>query len=130
LQAHIIPAAILADGVQKLPRRPPQSLHEEVSMKTWVPVSLIFATFIVLCGFSWLFMSSHNISSPQIFVVLVLTDLFVFATICTFAIILLWGIGTLHLDTAFVKWLGAATIGEIAGMVAIAIKWLFQTHTQ
>jgi len=95
-------------------------------MKTWVPVSLIIATFAALCAFSWLFIGSNRINDPKIFVVIVMTDLFVMATMCTFSIIILWGMKKLELDANFVKWLGAATVGEIAGMVTIAFKWLFK----
>jgi hypothetical protein len=95
-------------------------------METWVPVSLIIATFAVLCFFSWLFIGSNRITDPKIFVVFVMADLFVMATICTFSIIILWGMKKLDLDANFVKWLGAATVGEVAGMVTIAFKWLFK----
>lgn len=36
----------------------------------------------------------------------------------------LWGF---NLDTSILKWLGGATIGEVAGLLAIAIRRLFKS---
>jgi hypothetical protein len=60
------------------------------------------------------------------FVTLVFIGMYVFAVITTFAIILLWGLGRLDLPSKFMHWLGAATIGEIAGMLFYVVQRLFR----
>jgi hypothetical protein len=53
----------------------------------------------------------------------------VLATTTTFAIILLWGSGQLTLDVAFVKWLGGATVAEVAGILMIIVNFYFAKPT-
>lgn len=59
------------------------------------------------------------------FVTLVILWIYMFAVISTFAIILLWGLGRLDLPAGFMKWLGGATVGEIAGLLLFALKHVF-----
>jgi hypothetical protein len=59
-------------------------------------------------------------------VTLVFLGLYVFAVISTFAIIVLWGLQRLDLPNKFMMWLGGATVGEIAGLLAFGYKELFK----
>jgi hypothetical protein len=67
--------------------------------------------------------------SPEItlerFIAFSVIGIFAFAVIETFSVILLWGLGRLELPASFVNWLGAATIGEVAGMLYIIIRAVF-----
>lgn len=56
------------------------------------------------------------------FVTLVFLWIYMFAVIATFAIIVLWGLGRLDLPGNFMKWLGGATVGEIAGLLLFVLK--------
>lgn len=51
--------------------------------------------------------------------------IYMFAVIATFAIIILWGLGRLDLPGKFMGWLGAATIGEIVGLLAYVLHQIF-----
>jgi hypothetical protein len=96
-------------------------------MSTWVPIGLIFLTFVVLTIYSFIFISSNKISDPRVFIAIGITDVFILATMCTFAIIMGWGTGSFpKLDEAFMKWLGAATVGEVASMLGIVLGWYFK----
>lgn len=49
----------------------------------------------------------------------------------TFGIILLQGFGLwgFHLEAGFLNWLGAATVGEMAGLFAIVVKSTFPSDS-
>ena len=51
-----------------------------------------------------------------------------FLLVSTIAIFFLQGfrLGGFNLDAALLKWLGAATIGEIAGLMALTLKAVFR----
>ncbi len=57
-----------------------------------------------------------------------LLALFAFAVICTYALIFLWGWKKISLPDAFVHWLGAATVGQTAGLLLIIVRNLFPSH--
>lgn len=59
------------------------------------------------------------------FTSMILLWIYMFAVIATFSIIILWGFGRLVLPEKFMNWLGAATIGEIAGILLFVIKQIF-----
>ena len=58
-----------------------------------------------------------------------LVGIFAFLVVFTGSIIILHGfsIGGLNLDTTTVNILATATIAEVAGLLTIALKWLFDT---
>ena len=58
---------------------------------------------------------------------LIFLGTFMFCVIATFAVIILWGLGRLDLPSKFVGWLGGATIGEVAGLVAFVLHWIFRS---
>jgi hypothetical protein len=51
--------------------------------------------------------------------------LFGFSVVATFALIVFWGMGYLHYPESFLKWLGVATIGEVATVLGLVVKYLF-----
>ncbi|MFZ0814762.1 MAG: hypothetical protein WAM78_04545 [Candidatus Sulfotelmatobacter sp.] len=55
----------------------------------------------------------------------IMLGLFAFSVVATFGIIFLYGSGYLKYPEWFLKWLGAATIGEIATFLGYIIKYLF-----
>ena len=59
------------------------------------------------------------------FTSLIFLGIYMFAVIATFAIIILWGLGRLDLPDKFMAWLGVATIGEIAGLLAYVVRQIF-----
>ena len=94
-----------------------------VSGIDWTAVGLlIFAAIIPILTCLWWGKPS---SLPEL-VTLVLLGLFAFAVISTFAIIVLWGIGRLELPDRFMAWLGGATVGEIAGLLAAIVHWILK----
>lgn len=95
-------------------------------METWVPYALIFGTFAVLAAGSWVFLSKNNISDPRIFIAVGVTATFIFATLATFSLILGAATGHFTLDNTFMRWLGGATIGEIATMLSVILGWYFK----
>jgi hypothetical protein len=60
------------------------------------------------------------------FVSMIFLWIYMFAVIATFAIVILWGLGRLDIPDSFMKWLGGATIGEIAGLLAFVVKQIFK----
>jgi hypothetical protein len=81
---------------------------------------------LILAGNGAVFIASNKISDPKVFIAITLTSLFVLATTSTMAIIILWGAKLLTLDQAFVKWLGGATVAEVAGILTIIINYYFK----
>jgi hypothetical protein len=53
--------------------------------------------------------------------------LFVVSVLLTFSIIFLqgWEVWGFHLPVSFLNWLGAATIGEIGGLLLLGYRYLF-----
>jgi len=87
--------------------------------ETWLAIGLIvFAAAIPIVAIGWW----GRPNSLADFVTLILVGVYVFAVITTFAIILLWGLGRLDLPQKFMRWLGVATIGEVAGLVTFIVK--------
>ncbi|HKZ03120.1 MAG TPA: hypothetical protein VJ180_12820 [Pyrinomonadaceae bacterium] len=61
------------------------------------------------------------------FTSVIFLGIYMFAVISTFAIVVLWGLGRLDITESFMKWLGVATIGEVAGLLAYVLKQIFAT---
>ena len=51
--------------------------------------------------------------------------LFFGTVVATYVIIFFLGFGLMHLPSAFIHWLGAATVGEVAGLLGYIIKRVF-----
>ncbi len=54
-----------------------------------------------------------------------LLALFVASVATTYVIIFLWGCKVLTFPEPFIHWLGAATIGEVAGLFTLVVRNLF-----
>ena len=83
---------------------------------------LLFGTVPLIVG--WLFLRQRPFDL-QDYMAVTLLGIYAFAVIVTFAIILLWGFKRLELETKFINWLGAATVGEVAGMLLFIVKKVF-----
>jgi hypothetical protein len=92
----------------------------------WLAIVLIGVVLVILAANGFVFIALNHISDPKDFIALTLTSLFVLTTTSTLAIIILWGAQLLKLDTAFVKWLGGATVAEVAGILTIIINYYFK----
>jgi hypothetical protein len=60
------------------------------------------------------------------FTTMIFLGIYMYTVITTFAIIFLWGLGRLVIPDQFMRWLGAATIGEIAGLLGFGLQWVLQ----
>ncbi len=60
----------------------------------------------------------------------IMLGLFALSVAATFAIIFGYGLGYLKYPEWFLKWLGTATIGEIATFLGYILKYLFPQATQ
>ena len=80
-----------------------------------------FAVLIPILAFLWW---GRPATFPE-FASMIFLGIYMFAVIATFAIIILWGLGRLDIPDSFMKWLGMATIGEIAGLVGVVVKEIF-----
>jgi hypothetical protein len=60
------------------------------------------------------------------FTSLIFLGIYMFVVIATFAIIILWGLGRLDIPESFMKWLGGATIGEVAGLLLFVVKQIYK----
>ncbi len=83
---------------------------------------LLFGVVPLVVG--WLFLRQGTIEL-QTYMAVTLLGIYAFAVIVTFATILLWGFRRLELPDKFVSWLGAATVGEVAGMVLFIVRKVF-----
>jgi hypothetical protein len=92
----------------------------------WIAMLLIGVVLLILALNGFVFISKNKISDPKDFIAITLTSLFVLTTTSTLAIIILWGAKLLTLDTAFVKWLGGATVAEVAGILTIIVNYYFK----
>ena len=59
------------------------------------------------------------------FTSVIFLGIYMFAVVATFAIIVLWGLGRLDIPESFMKWLGVATIGEVAGLLIYVVRQIF-----
>jgi len=92
----------------------------------WIAMLLIGVVLMILAANGFVFIASNKISDPKDFIAITLTSLFVLTTTSTLAIIILWGASLLKLDLGFVKWLGGATVAEVAGILTIIINYYFK----
>jgi hypothetical protein len=91
----------------------------------WLAIVLIGVVLLILAANGFIFMWTNRINDPKDFIAITLTSLFVLVTTSTMAIILLWGAKVLELDAGFMKWLGGATVAEVAGILTIIVNYYF-----
>ena len=70
-------------------------------------------------------MLSNRIADLRTWLALALTATFIVCCIATLAVIIGTGNGTMQFDPALLKWLGGATIAEVAGIVLIVFRFFF-----
>ncbi len=61
----------------------------------------------------------------QDIIIISLLSMLGLAILATLGIFYLQGFGTIHLDTGLLHWLGATTIGEVASLLFLGIKYSF-----
>lgn len=89
------------------------------------PFLLIGFTVFVVTIFSAYFMMSNRINDLRTWLALALTDTFVVCTLTTLALIIAAGTKQMNFEEGFLKWLGGATIAEVAGIVLIVFRFFF-----
>jgi hypothetical protein len=97
----------------------------EIPGENWTAIGLlIFAAVIPVALTVW--WEKHSPMTLPDLVTLLFMDIYIFAVVSTFAIIVLWGLNRLDLPNKFMSWLGAATVGEIAGLLGYVIHIIFK----
>ncbi len=103
-------------------KSPIKSARVVTGIETKLALGLIvFAAVIPILAVAWW----GRPGTLADFLTLLFVGVYMFAVITTFAIILLWGLGRLDLPEKFMHWLGAATIGEVAGLLMFVVKKVF-----
>jgi len=85
---------------------------------------LVYGGAVPLFAILALLLFRRDIDFHQV-VMLILLGVFTFSVMETFAIFLLVGLKRLELPKSLLHCLEAASIGQTAGLLAIACKWLF-----
>ncbi|GAC1418675.1 MAG: hypothetical protein NVSMB62_10640 [Acidobacteriaceae bacterium] len=89
------------------------------------PFLLISFTVLVVTLFSAIFMMSNKIDDLRTWLALALTDTFIVCTLTTLALIIAAGTDTMEFKEDFLRWLGGATVAEVAGIVLIVFRFFF-----
>jgi hypothetical protein len=109
----------MKQGVALTPKKIVLSARE-LPGENWTAIGLlIFAAVIPVALTIW--WESHSPMTLAELITLLFMDIYIFAVVSTFAIIVLWGLKRLDLPNKFMSWLGAATVGEIAGLLTYVI---------
>ncbi len=95
------------------------------NFKTFFPYAFTSAAFLIVTVFSAVFMLSNKINDLRTWLALALTATFIVCCIATLSLIIGNGNGTMKFDPALLKWLGGATIAEVAGIVLIVFRFFF-----
>lgn len=96
------------------------------SFKILFPYLLTSAAFVVVTVCSAVFMMSNRISDLRTWLALALTATFIVCCIGTLALIIGIGNETMRIDVSLLRWLGGATIAEVAGIVLIVFQFFFK----
>ena|SRR5271155_284131 len=89
----------------------------------WIAVSLfLFVGFVPLYAM-WITLDRMQLNNENLLLCSML-GIFMFTVIETFTVILLWGFKKIQLPKEFARWLGGATIGEVAVLLVIIVKKL------
>lgn len=92
----------------------------------WFAIILISLGIAVPSVFAFVFMASNRINDAKVYLAISISSLFSFAVVATFGIIIAQGLNRLSLASGLLNWLGGATVGEIAGMLYIIIRFYFE----
>ena len=96
------------------------------NFKILFPYFLTGAAFLVVTIFSAYFMMSNKIADLRTWLALALTATFIVCCIGTLALIIGIGNETMKIDVTLLRWLGGATIAEVAGIVLIVFQFFFR----
>jgi hypothetical protein len=83
---------------------------------------LLFAAAVPIATMLWW---GRPTAFPE-FTTMIFLGIYMYTVITTFAIIFLWGLGRLVIPDQFMRWLGVATIGEVAGLLGFGLQWVFK----
>jgi hypothetical protein len=87
---------------------------------------LVMAASVIIPGAGvWSFISRNHLNDPKDFAGLTMITLFIFVTMSTIGLIVLSASNAIALDVSFLKWLGGATVAEVAGICTIIVKAYF-----
>jgi hypothetical protein len=92
-------------------------------MELTTALSVIVFALVVPFSFAGYFLFSAQ-HSPGVreFTIAMLLALFTFTVVATFGMIFLQGLGRLTLPDKLLHWLGAATLGQVSGLVYLVVK--------
>ena len=92
-----------------------------IELKTGIGL-LVFAAVVPIAACAWW----GRPATFAEFTSLIFLGIYMFASIATFAIIILWGLGRLDLPDKFMHWLGGVTLGEISVLVTYIVHQIFK----
>jgi hypothetical protein len=98
--------------------------------KMLFPYILTSAAFVIVTVCSAVFMTSNKISDLRTWLALALTATFIVCCIATLALVIGYGNGTMKFEESLLKWLGGATIAEVAGIVLIVFRFFFNATAE
>lgn len=97
---------------------------------TLFPYLLTTSAFVIVTVFSAVFMLSNHITDLRTWLALALTATFIVCCIATLAILIGSSNGTMKIEESLLRWLGGATIAEVAGIVLIVFRFFFATGSE
>ncbi|MGB8886382.1 MAG: hypothetical protein WCC87_06630 [Candidatus Korobacteraceae bacterium] len=95
--------------------------REIKGVELWVALGLLTFGIVPFIFIVW-YLSTRGPVAIKDFMALFVLGLYGTAVIETMGIIILRGMGRLDLSENFTKWLGAATVGEIIGLITLILK--------
>ena len=98
------------------------------TFKIVFPYILMIAAFLVVTVFAAVFMMSNKIDDLRTWLALALTATFIVCCIGTLALIIGTGNETMKFSDSLLRWLGGATIAEVAGIVLIVFRFFFSAN--
>ena len=91
-----------------------------------VPLLVMLVVALIPSGGVMVFIGKNRISDAAVFIALTIVCIFAFVTVCTMGLIVLNAASVIELDKDFMRWLGGATVGEVAGMLLIVVRYYFR----
>jgi hypothetical protein len=97
------------------------------TFKILFPYFLTSFGLIVVTSFSAYFMMSNKIDDLRTWLALALTATFILCCCTTLSLIIGTANKTMEIDKDMIKWLGGASIAEVAGIVTIVFNFFFKS---
>jgi len=112
-------APLKEEGETLVPRDPIKGSRIVTPIELGAGLGLLaFAAVVPIAALQWW----GRPATFEEFTKMVFLGIYMFAVFTTFAIIFLRGLGRLDIPDKFMNWLGAATIGELVGLLAYALR--------